>query len=265
MASPSRLLRPLFALASAPGEIAPASAQPHRELDCVLSESTSSASRSVTPSSSPLPTDPRVRAVEQTAAASVIVVDSAGNFGKNPETGAISYAGTTSPGNAPSAIAVGACDHRASVSRLDDRIADDRLTKGAGSLNVAGASGIATAIDTSVTDAEASGAPTVTRCQSVQSAETTAARMCSNGICGEQFGWARHIVLRDNIVWGYTVYYNLPTWNLLRQTGPDGSLIGNNIVWGDNIVCADGVRWGGGLIRPLDNIVWGDASSGAIT
>ncbi len=67
-------------------------------------------------------TDPLVRAVERASAAGVIVVVSAGNFGTNPDTGEIGYAGTTSPGNAPSAITVGAYDHKASVCRLDDRV-----------------------------------------------------------------------------------------------------------------------------------------------
>src|SRR5207248_4360984 len=53
-------------------------------------------------------TDPLVQAVERASRAGVIVVAAAGNYGKNPTTGTPGYAGITSPGNAPSAITVGA-------------------------------------------------------------------------------------------------------------------------------------------------------------
>ena len=52
----------------------------------------------------------------------VIVVASAGNYGRNPETGVIGYAGIASPGNAPSAITVGAYDTHNTISREDDSI-----------------------------------------------------------------------------------------------------------------------------------------------
>jgi serine protease AprX len=72
----------------------------------------------------PAATDPLVQAVERAARAGLIVVASAGNFGKNPETGLPGYAGITSPGNAPSAITVGAVRTEDTASRHDDRIAD---------------------------------------------------------------------------------------------------------------------------------------------
>src|SRR5439155_1640493 len=56
--------------------------------------------------------------------AGIIVVAAAGNYGKNPATGAPGYAGITSPGNAPSAITVGAAKIQNTVPRGDDRIAD---------------------------------------------------------------------------------------------------------------------------------------------
>ena len=58
----------------------------------------------------PAATDPLVQAVERAVAAGIVVVVSAGHNGKNPETGMPGYAGITSPGNAPSAITVGALD-----------------------------------------------------------------------------------------------------------------------------------------------------------
>jgi hypothetical protein len=52
------------------------------------------------------------------------VVAAAGNLGKNPTTGMPGYAGVTSPGNAPSAITVGAVRTDDTVTRGDDRIPD---------------------------------------------------------------------------------------------------------------------------------------------
>ncbi len=68
-------------------------------------------------------TDPLVRAVEDAARAGIVVVASAGNHGLNQETGEVGYAGITSPGNAPSAITVGALDMHDTVDRSDDTVA----------------------------------------------------------------------------------------------------------------------------------------------
>ena len=51
----------------------------------------------------PAASDPLVLAVERAVDAGIVVVVSAGNVGRNLETGEIGYAGVTSPGNAPSA------------------------------------------------------------------------------------------------------------------------------------------------------------------
>ena len=56
------------------------------------------------------------------ATSKIVVVTAAGNFGTNPVTGLVGYAGITSPGNAPSAITVGAEDLRGTVVRGDDRV-----------------------------------------------------------------------------------------------------------------------------------------------
>ena len=72
----------------------------------------------------PADTDPLVLAVEAAVRSGLIVVVSAGNNGRNPETGEVGYAGITSPGNAPSAITVGAYDPHGTVSRADDTIPD---------------------------------------------------------------------------------------------------------------------------------------------
>ena len=52
-----------------------------------------------------------MQAVEAAVRAGIVVVVAAGNNGVNPATGQVGYAGITSPGNAPSAITVGAAEH----------------------------------------------------------------------------------------------------------------------------------------------------------
>ena len=71
----------------------------------------------------PAATDPLVQAVERAVKAGIVVVVSAGNIGTNKTTGEIGYAGITSPGNAPSALTVGALRHKGTASRADDEIA----------------------------------------------------------------------------------------------------------------------------------------------
>src|SRR6185503_429961 len=56
----------------------------------------------------PAADDALVQAVESAVRAGLVVVVSAGNNGTNPDTNEIGYAGISSPGNAPSAITVGA-------------------------------------------------------------------------------------------------------------------------------------------------------------
>jgi serine protease AprX len=72
----------------------------------------------------PAASDPLVQAVERAVRAGLIVVTAAGNYGKNPETGLPGYAGISSPGNAPSAITVGALRTQDTASRRDDTIPD---------------------------------------------------------------------------------------------------------------------------------------------
>ena len=68
-------------------------------------------------------TDPLVQAVERAVDAGIVVVVAAGNEGMNRQTGEVGYAGITSPGNAPSAISVGAVDTKGTVTRTDDEVA----------------------------------------------------------------------------------------------------------------------------------------------
>ena len=57
-------------------------------------------------------TDPLGRPLEAAVRSGIVVVASAGNFGTNPTQASRDTAGITSPGNAPSAITVGAVDTR---------------------------------------------------------------------------------------------------------------------------------------------------------
>jgi serine protease AprX len=71
----------------------------------------------------PAKDDPLVQAVERAAASGLIVVASAGNFGENGSNGQPGYTGITSPGNAPSAITVGAAQTQNTITRDDDSVA----------------------------------------------------------------------------------------------------------------------------------------------
>lgn len=71
----------------------------------------------------PAATDPLVQAVERAAAAGIVVIASAGNFGRHPANGQIGFGGITSPGNAPSALTVGALRTEGTVTRDDDKVA----------------------------------------------------------------------------------------------------------------------------------------------
>ena len=71
----------------------------------------------------PAATDPLVREVERASAAGLVVVASAGNYGMNPETEEVGYAGITSPGNAPSAITAGTQRTFGTIQRTDDDVA----------------------------------------------------------------------------------------------------------------------------------------------
>ena len=67
-------------------------------------------------------TDPLCVAVERAVRAGIVVVASAGNYGQTA-TGANVLGGITSPGNAPSAITVGALDTKGTADRSDDIVA----------------------------------------------------------------------------------------------------------------------------------------------
>ena len=67
--------------------------------------------------------DPLVRAVEAASRSGIVVVVAAGNYGTNRATGEVGYGGIASPGNAPSAITVGAAMTQDTTTRRDDRIA----------------------------------------------------------------------------------------------------------------------------------------------
>jgi serine protease AprX len=66
--------------------------------------------------------DPLVQAVEKASQAGLFVVVSAGNYGLKAD-GTIGYAGITSPGNAHSAITIGATDTLNTIKRDDDSVA----------------------------------------------------------------------------------------------------------------------------------------------
>jgi serine protease AprX len=74
------------------------------------------------PVAEPSVTDPLCRAVERAVRAGLVVVVSAGNYGRTAS-GAPVLGGITSPGNSPFAITVGAVDMRNTLDRDDDQVA----------------------------------------------------------------------------------------------------------------------------------------------
>ncbi len=67
-------------------------------------------------------TDPLTLAAKRAVDAGIVVVTSAGNFGRNLQ-GQTQYGGITAPGNAPWVITVGASTHMGTLDRGDDAIA----------------------------------------------------------------------------------------------------------------------------------------------
>jgi serine protease AprX len=74
------------------------------------------------PVSEPAAIDPLCQAVQRAAAAGLVVVASAGNYGAT-STGALVLGGIVSPGNSPYAITVGAIDTAGTIDRSDDHVA----------------------------------------------------------------------------------------------------------------------------------------------
>jgi serine protease AprX len=74
------------------------------------------------PVAEPAATDPLCRAVKRAVDAGLVVVVSAGNYGRTAQ-GAPVLGGITSPGNSPYAITVGALDIAGTLDRGDDRVA----------------------------------------------------------------------------------------------------------------------------------------------
>jgi serine protease AprX len=67
-------------------------------------------------------TDPLTLAARRAVDAGIVVVTSAGNFGRGPNGQAL-YGGITSPGNAPWVLTVGAGSHNGTTRRRDDTVA----------------------------------------------------------------------------------------------------------------------------------------------
>ena len=66
-------------------------------------------------------TSPLAQAVEKAVAAGIVVVCSAGNFGRS-EDGLKVFGGVTSPGNTPSALTIGAVNTFGTAARFDDEV-----------------------------------------------------------------------------------------------------------------------------------------------
>ena len=67
-------------------------------------------------------TDPFTLAAKRAVDAGIVVVTSAGNFGRS-DSGQAQYGGITAPGNAPWVVTVGATNHQRTAARRDDAVA----------------------------------------------------------------------------------------------------------------------------------------------
>lgn len=173
--------------------------------------------------------------------------------------GRINSAGTTSPGNAPSATTVGAYPYQSSVSRLDARIAcyswraptspDAFFKPDVGAPGAAGAIRRLNAIDNSSTDTETARPQPLALSASVQSCAAEATLACSTRFDdqrhGRNIGWRDN---RDNIVWGNTVYYNLPTWH------PGASVSPRKLRGRHQHPLGRWRGWGGDRVQPLEKL-----------
>jgi hypothetical protein len=110
----------------------------------------------------------------------------------------------------------------------------------------------------SVAGCETSLVPTLPPSPKTQFVEFESTLTCSTTIDAQWRATARNIVWGHNVVCGNTVYYNLPTWNLLRQRAGDGTLGGANIVSAD----ASGLNFGQYCLG--DDIVWSQNIASAI-
>ena len=176
--------------------------------------------------------DPLVQAVEKAVAAGFVVVVSAGNIGQNSETGDAGYTGITSPGNAPSAITVGAADTRGTIGR-DDVVAPyssrgptwfDAFAKPD---VVAPGHRLMSNLSPSSYFAQQLRRLTVKHTSALGATPERA--LIDNNLLG---------AADDNIVWGTGLFDNI-VWGT-----------GDNIIWGTRLF--DNIVWGTG-----DNIIWG--------
>ena len=124
------------------------------------------------------------------------------------------------------------------------------LEQGAGSINAAGATALARAIDPSMP---------------VGRSWLQYGVMPVSLIAGVSHPWVQHIVWGDHLVWGDTVTWNLAAWALHVVWGEDDE----HIVWGDD---DEHIVWGDSFFKSVsgvldsffawsNHLVWGDAVS----
>src|SRR5207237_459786 len=198
---------------------------------------------------------PLVRAGERASASGLIVVAAAGNYGQKTS-GEVGYTGITSPGNAPSAITIGAAVSYNTVPRGDDAIADfssrgPTWFDGYAKPNVV-APGYNLPADTSLNSylykllpkgrvKAANGTPLLSRIGTSAAAGAfwlTTGVSGSSTIGGQTAAWSQNIIWGDNVLTGDLLYVSNIVWT-------------SNIVWDANIV------WDSSLaVVRASNIVW---------
>ena len=221
-------------------------------------------------------TDPLVLAVEDAVAAGIVVVASAGNHGRDPDSGDVGYAGITSPGNAPSAITVGAVDTSNTVMRADDFVQDyssrgptwydayakpDQVAPGHRLVAVLASHGSgdkltpnAIKVVLQFTVLPLDGVDTLTQGSGASNA-VGAVRLASTiDPSVREGGWwlsspvspvdtiaGTPLTWAQRIIWGNIAYTNEAAWALQTVWG-DRLIWGNRIVWGTDL--DESVVWG---------------------
>jgi len=234
----------------------------------------------------PAATDPLVQAVERAVRAGIIVVVSAGNVGVDPASGRAGYGGITSPGNAPSAITVGALDINRTEGRGDDFVQTyssrgptwydafskpdlvapgHRLVGSAAQkallymaypeLRVAAAgekdkhASYLRLSGTSMAAAVTTGviAAGLDAIDPSRSTWTPSALTPFDTVGGRSMAWSQQIIWGDHTIWGdQIVWGNQNIWGTQIVWGNS-----DQIIWGNN----DQIVWGNS-----DQIIWGDST-----
>ncbi|MGH9385528.1 MAG: S8 family peptidase [Vicinamibacterales bacterium] len=129
---------------------------------------------------------------------------------------------------------------------------DDQLAYGAGGINAAGATELASRIDTTAR---------------VGNGWLTSGVSPTTTIDNQHLSWGQQLVWNSHVVWGDSVYSNQPAFGL--GISWDSHVVwGDHVVWGENTVWWSPETWGSHVVwgdtwigrTEGEHVVWGDGS-----